>query len=185
MESGLNGGAGGGEGDAEDTSGARGATESIKSGSSYWAGRQRKGRTASLSDSSGAFTAGDGGGTDESSLNHHDRASDGDENKNENDNENDNDSQGTETPGDNEDDGGGGGGYDEVMDEVGAQDAFVAGMIYALSRKIMPGAPYTPIAAAVNESTGGRGGNGAGMATGVGLGGADDKQRWRLDECLR
>ncbi|TFK51235.1 hypothetical protein OE88DRAFT_1659082 [Heliocybe sulcata] len=34
----------------------------------------------------------------------------------------------------------------EVIDEVGAQDAFVAGMIYALSRRVLPGAPYTPSA---------------------------------------
>lgn len=58
--------------------------------------------------------------------------------------EDDNDSQGTETPGGEDED-------EDVLDEVGAQDAFVAGMIYALSRKIMPGSPYTPTLASMNE----------------------------------
>ncbi|KAF7336647.1 Ribokinase-like protein [Mycena venus] len=57
-----------------------------------------------------------------------------------------------------------------VVDEVGAQDAFVAGMIYALSRRITPGSPYTPSS----------GGEDAGATS------HDwDKGRWRLDECLR
>ncbi|KAF9267743.1 hypothetical protein L218DRAFT_954940 [Marasmius fiardii PR-910] len=54
---------------------------------------------------------------------------------------------------------------DGVVDEVGAQDAFVAGMIYGLSRRMLPGAPYTP--------SGGRESSN------------DDRGRWRLDECLR
>lgn len=71
----------------------------------------------------------------------------------------DNDSQGTEVPGGNEDDG---------VDEVGAQDAFVAGMIYALSRRIAPGTPYTP------------------SWTGEEVGGPESERgRWRLEECLR
>ncbi|KAE9407825.1 hypothetical protein BT96DRAFT_914475 [Gymnopus androsaceus JB14] len=75
--------------------------------------------------------------------------------------EEDNDSQGTEVPEDVD---------DGVVDEVGAQDAFVAGMIYALSRRILPGEPFTPsfrgedVDAMRNEN---------------------DKGRWRLDECLR
>ncbi|KDQ58193.1 hypothetical protein JAAARDRAFT_206877 [Jaapia argillacea MUCL 33604] len=72
---------------------------------------------------------------------------------------------------------GGGGGaarasaaQEEFIDEVGAQDAFVAGMIFALSRRIVPGAPYTPSAITkdgpiVNKET--------------------EKGRWRLEECLR
>ncbi|KAK7050988.1 hypothetical protein VNI00_005100 [Paramarasmius palmivorus] len=71
----------------------------------------------------------------------------------------DTDSQGTEVPDRDVDDG--------VVDEVGAQDAFVAGMIYALSRKIAPGGPYTPV-----------GGGSFSVDQG-------DKGRWRLDECLR
>jgi FtsZ-interacting cell division protein ZipA len=52
-------------------------------------------------------------------------------------------------------------------EDVGAQDAFIAGMIYALSRRLLPGAPYAP-----------------------GLSGATEAQRseqgrWKLDECLR
>ncbi|KAL0580984.1 hypothetical protein V5O48_001076 [Marasmius crinis-equi] len=69
------------------------------------------------------------------------------------------DSQTTEVPEEEEDV------DDGVVDEVGAQDAFVAGMIYALSRRMLPGAPYTP------------GSAGAGTNTTSG--------RWRLDECLR
>lgn len=72
----------------------------------------------------------------------------------------DNDSQGTEVPGGNGDDG--------VIDEVGAQDAFVAGMIYALSRRIAPGSPYTPSWT---------GGDASGPET--------ERGRWRLEECLR
>ncbi len=53
-------------------------------------------------------------------------------------------------------------------EDVGAHDAFIAGMIYALSRRLLPGAPYAP-----------------------GLSGATEAQqrseggRWKLDECLR
>ncbi|KAF8263735.1 hypothetical protein EI94DRAFT_1740259 [Lactarius quietus] len=36
-------------------------------------------------------------------------------------------------------------------DDVGAQDAFIAGMIYALSRRLMPGAPYIPGFAVLDE----------------------------------
>lgn len=76
----------------------------------------------------------------------------------------DNDSQGTEMPsGDHDAD-------DGVVDEVGAQDAFVAGMIYSLSRRITPGPPYTP-------SAGGEDTNGSLPES--------ERGRWRLDECLR
>ena len=75
----------------------------------------------------------------------------------------DNDSQGTETPA---------GGQDadaDAVDEVGAQDAFIAGMIYSLSRRICPGSPYTP-------SWTGENANGSTES---------ERGRWRLDECLR
>ncbi|KAI9439013.1 hypothetical protein H4582DRAFT_1813774 [Lactarius indigo] len=52
-------------------------------------------------------------------------------------------------------------------DDVGAQDAFVAGMIYALSRRVLPGAPYVPGMASATEVQRMEGG------------------RWKLDECLR
>jgi len=52
-------------------------------------------------------------------------------------------------------------------DDVGAQDAFIAGMIYALSRRVLPGAPYAPGLAGATEGQRIEGG------------------RWKLDECLR
>ncbi|GJE94107.1 hypothetical protein PsYK624_102750 [Phanerochaete sordida] len=66
----------------------------------------------------------------------------------------------------------------EAVDEVGAQDAFVAGMVYALSRRLLPGEPYTP--SAVVRDAGGV----------AGVRGAEpdrdrDRGRWRLEECLR
>ncbi|KAK1217258.1 hypothetical protein PQX77_020107 [Marasmius sp. AFHP31] len=69
------------------------------------------------------------------------------------------DSQTTEVPEEDVDDG--------VVDEVGAQDAFVAGMIYALSRRTLPGPPYTPGTAKVTDNS------------------ANCLGKWRLDECLR
>ena len=72
----------------------------------------------------------------------------------------DNGSEGTETPGRELD--------DSLMDDVGAQDAFIAGMIYALTRKIFPGLPYTPAWSGEEVS-----------------GSASDTFRWRLDECLK
>jgi hypothetical protein len=53
------------------------------------------------------------------------------------------------------------------VDDTGAQDAFVAGMIYALSRRLLPGAPYAPGLAGVTDVHRSEGG------------------RWKLDECLR
>ncbi|KAH9895977.1 hypothetical protein C8Q73DRAFT_690339 [Cubamyces lactineus] len=61
----------------------------------------------------------------------------------------------------------------EVVDEVGAQDAFVAGMMWALSRRLLPGEPYTPSAI-----------SGDGVA-GSGADSDREKGRWRLEECLR
>lgn len=63
--------------------------------------------------------------------------------------------------------------YHEAVDEGGAHDAFIAGMIYALTRRICPGAPYTPSAGGREDSDGG------GKTT------DDVRARWRLDECLR
>ncbi|KAG9316957.1 hypothetical protein JVU11DRAFT_3041 [Chiua virens] len=63
-------------------------------------------------------------------------------------------------------------GPEEVLDEEGAHAAFVAGMIWALSRRVLPGPPYVPSVgpdgeASIKESM------------------ADIGIRWRLDECLR
>lgn len=66
---------------------------------------------------------------------------------------------------------------EDAVDEVGAQDAFIAGMIYALSRKIMPGEPYTPSAVSKEGNV-------------IVVHGSEpdrerDRGRWRLEECLR
>ncbi|KAH9481381.1 hypothetical protein JR316_0005906 [Psilocybe cubensis] len=78
--------------------------------------------------------------------------------------EDDNDSQGTERPGRDHD------ADDGVVDEVGAQDAFISGMIYALSRRICPGFPYTPAWSGEDDFS---------------SAGEDGRGRWKLDECLR
>lgn len=54
-------------------------------------------------------------------------------------------------------------------EDIGAQDAFIAGMIYALSKRLLPGAPYAP----------GQSGSGAAEAL------RSEGGRWKLDECLR
>jgi hypothetical protein len=72
------------------------------------------------------------------------------------------DSQGTEMA-ENEKDG--------IVDEVGAHDAFVAGMMYALSRRLLPGSPYTP--------------SWTGRESDIPSGPESEHGRWRLDECLR
>jgi hypothetical protein len=54
-------------------------------------------------------------------------------------------------------------------EDIGAQDAFIAGMIYALSKRLLPGAPYAP----------GQSGSGAAEAS------RSEGGRWKLDECLR
>lgn len=59
---------------------------------------------------------------------------------------------------------------EDVLDEEGAHAAFVAGMIWALSRRLLPGPPYAP---------GCHGDpNGDGSTSDLGV-------RWRLEECLR
>jgi len=55
------------------------------------------------------------------------------------------------------------------VEDIGAQDAFIAGMIYALSKRLMPGAPYAP----------GQSSSGAAEAS------RSEGGRWKLDECLR
>lgn len=131
--------------------------QSVRSGSEFWAGRQ------SRSPSSGAFTAGGSNYMSDATSRMGLTSERSRSRPRETEDEDDNDSQGTEVPEENEevDDG--------VVDEVGAQDAFVAGMIYALSRKLTPGAPYTP-------SSGGDP-----SASSV----ESNRGSWRLDECLR
>jgi len=60
----------------------------------------------------------------------------------------------------------------EDLDEEGAHAAFVAGMIWALSRRILPGPPYVSGLGPDGEVK---------RKDGVG----DLGIRWRLDECLR
>jgi hypothetical protein len=141
--------------------------QSVRSGSEFWAGHRSR-------TSSSAFTAGGSNFTTDthSGMDHSaESPSQGHEqtnrysNNTEEDDDGDNDSQGTEVP-EGQDDGGGEG----VVDEVGAQDAFVAGMIYALSRRIAPGSPYTPSSGGEDVSVNSL---------------EAERGRWRLDECLR
>ena len=86
----------------------------------------------------------------------------------------------------------------EVKDAVGAHEAFVAGMVFALCQRVVPGRPY------VREGPGGRGigvgqgggvaqgGQGVGASGGAGAGAdvlpggsGNSSGRWRLEECLR
>ncbi|KZV67398.1 hypothetical protein PENSPDRAFT_654136 [Peniophora sp. CONT] len=55
----------------------------------------------------------------------------------------------------------------EAVDDVGAQDAFVAGMVYVFSRRLVPAAPYAPGLASHTPPN------------------SQDGGRWKLDECLR
>lgn len=138
---------------------------SVRSGSDFWA-RPQSGASSSAFTASQYMTSEEGGnsGTRRSSPSYarSPRSGHGRNGSTEDEDDNDNDSQGTEMPEEEPESG--------VVDEVGAQDAFVAGMIYALSRRIAPGAPYTP-------SSGGED-SGASLRD-------LDRGRWRLDECLR
>ena len=141
--------------------------QSVRSGSQFWAdGRSR-------TPSSRAFTGGgshymsDTGDESEKGRHRHKQRTHMRQGQGTNESsqyatteDDDNDSQGTETPGGDDID-------DGVVDEVGAQDAFIAGMIFALSRRIFPGLPYTPSWSGEDTS------------------GASSEGRWKLDECLR
>ncbi|KAJ7170708.1 hypothetical protein C8R43DRAFT_980585 [Mycena crocata] len=131
---------------------------SVRSGSEFWAGRQSGSASSSAFTASQYMSEGNTGTRSSSPADSRDLPNHGRSKSD----EDDNDSQGTEVPEEDESDSG-------VVDEVGAQDAFVAGMIYALSRRITPGAPYTPSS----------GGEDAGPTYDLNTG------RWRLDECLR
>jgi len=144
--------------------------QSVRSGSGYWAdGRtQTPSSSAFWSDRSNCVS----GAGDESNLDHslslpsearpRSRGRVRDEGgRYHPEEDDDNDSQVTEVPG-------GNGEGDDIIDEVGAQDAFIAGMIYALSRRLVPGSPYTPSWTGEDVSRP-----------------ESDRGRWRLDECLR
>jgi hypothetical protein len=57
----------------------------------------------------------------------------------------------------------------QCVNDTGVQDAFVVGTIYALSRRLLPGAPYTPGLADGVEAQQSRAESGG----------------WMLDKCLR
>ena len=59
----------------------------------------------------------------------------------------------------------------EAYDEAAAQDAFMAGMIFTLGQRILPGYPYSPATSHTMQNT----------ATGA----DSDKGKWRLEDCLR
>lgn len=140
---------------------------SVRSGSDFWAGGR------SRTPSSSTYTAGQSQDLSDVSLEGHtmnrfprsrSQSQRQDTSRYTTEEGDDNDSQGTETPGTDADL------DDGLVDEVGAQDAFIAGMIYALSRRILPGVPYTPSWSGEDIT--------AGSAE-------TDRGRWRLDECLR
>ncbi|KAH0585200.1 hypothetical protein J132_10126 [Termitomyces sp. J132] len=137
---------------------------SVRSGSDFWASAQ--GHTPSSSAFYSAGTMSDWGnesGVSYSTSSTQNRAQARRPGHRMTEDDDDNDSQDTETPDDDNDN-------DGIMDEVGAQDAFVAGMIYALSRRMAPGLPYTPSWTGEDSDT---------------VSSDSDRGRWRLDECLR
>ncbi|KAG9042016.1 hypothetical protein FS837_011448 [Tulasnella sp. UAMH 9824] len=69
---------------------------------------------------------------------------------------------------------------DDVIDESGADDAFVAGMIYSLSRRVLPNPVYSPIQPPATQS----GGPKPSVLQAV-LEDDLERGRWRLEECLR
>ncbi|KIO23461.1 hypothetical protein M407DRAFT_78022 [Tulasnella calospora MUT 4182] len=69
---------------------------------------------------------------------------------------------------------------DDVIDESGADDAFVAGMIYSLSRRVLPNPVYSPVQPAATQS----GGPKPSVLQTV-LEDDLERGRWRLEECLR
>jgi hypothetical protein len=113
---------------------------SVRSGSEFYAGVTRK-----RAPSNSTYTAGDSISIP-TSTSHGECDSDND----------------TETGADDDEENG-------VVDEVGAQNAFVAGMMYALSRKLLPAAPWTP----------------GGQDVKLEFRPEDGFDKWRLDECLR
>ncbi|KAI0791311.1 hypothetical protein C8Q75DRAFT_757661 [Abortiporus biennis] len=68
-----------------------------------------------------------------------------------------------------------------VVDEVGAADAFISGMMYALSRRMLPGEPYTPSAMVRKDRDGGATVRSISEAAQI----ERERGRWRLEECLR
>lgn len=74
-----------------------------------------------------------------------------------------------------------GGPSSSMADEVGASDAFIAGMMYALTRRMLPGEPYTPSAIRKEKD----GSKSTGVSMGTNSTDAALGFKWRLEECLR
>ncbi|KAF8321361.1 hypothetical protein DL93DRAFT_2163634 [Clavulina sp. PMI_390] len=85
---------------------------------------------------------------------------------------------------------------DEELDETEADDSFIAGMIFALSRRILPGLPYSPARPPPPPpTTSSRPGTSGGRTTlkptdipsppAATINTPLYEGRWRLDECLR
>ncbi|KAG5643010.1 hypothetical protein DXG03_001748 [Asterophora parasitica] len=149
--------------------GLRSPTEelSVRSGSDFWAGAGGHTPSSSAFFSAGGYLSdvgnesGQSHSTSTSSDNHRANSRGRERGHSLTEDDDDNDSQCTEVPGGDEDD---------IIDEVGAQDAFVAGMIYALSRRIIPGLPYTPSWTSEDSNVSSP---------------ESERGRWRLDESLR
>ncbi|KAF8806964.1 hypothetical protein BYT27DRAFT_7224041 [Phlegmacium glaucopus] len=143
--------------------------QSVRSGSEFWAdGRSRTPSSRAFTGDGSHYLSDTGDESDKGRkpymriLSHTPQGHRTNESSQYTTEDDDNDSQGTETPGGDQDTG-------DAVDEVGAQDAFIAGMIYSLSRRICPGSPYTP------SWTGGETSGSS----------ESERGRWRLDECLR
>ncbi|KAI5117948.1 hypothetical protein M0805_004713 [Coniferiporia weirii] len=171
--------------DVTSPGGASGAVGSVRSGSGFWAAGHRAGsgtsssaytafsggQSSGLRDSSG-YSYGECGGMGMGGIPEGRVPDDGDVDA-------DHDSQGTEIG----DANGGSRGQNssardrkrpqrDMHDEAAAQDAFIAGMIYSLGQRILPGEPYTPSAASYVQA--------------YGTGSLDiDRGRWKLEDCLR
>ena len=154
-----------------------GAIGSVRSGSGFWAAGHRAGSgtsssaytftgfSAALSSTQSHSGYEEGGGVRDSYG--MSEIPEGAEDEGENDTETGREKKGGKggKDGEGEDD-------DDDRDELAAQDAFIAGMIFALSQIIVPGPPYAPNTAPYAQM----------YNSGLGL---DDRGKWRLEDCLR
>ena len=176
---------GNGNGNRGASNGTRDGVESVRSGSDFWAGGPADGSFTSR----GSAGAGVGASASASGRSHRRLPSgesfhpmdDDDDEEEEEEEEQGGEHAGGDADGDGDGDGDGRqtpqpeerAQEEEELDEEGAHAAFVAGMIWALSRRVLPGPPYVP----------GPGPDGPEAKAKDGA--ADLGIRWRLDECLR
>jgi hypothetical protein len=189
-----------------------GAFASVRTGSGFWAdGRPRSGVTLAGSDASQWTGSALTPATPATPTRAEERAGAGEEHA-DGDADGDADSRRTsvetERGGGSSSRGGGGGGGNGVavgagggdggdadgdaqVDAVGAHEAFVAGMVFALSQRILPGRPYVregDVRAPQPPHAPGFGVPHAGAAGGADVlpgGSAGGSGKWRLEECLR